>query len=147
MAPDQKYYDAMLIRAYRRFMTGGAFAKWVKETFGVWPSELPLKRCKGFYTKQGVRAFVGAHLRPLADRLLDSEPSDDIETLRLLQGKWAGLDCQLRRDRSLSRERARFHRNETLATKKSMVGSLYDAWSPNRKGLTMVKVPQGRSKC
>jgi hypothetical protein len=143
--PDQKLYDAMLIRAYRRFMVGHVFSRWVFDTFGMWPNQLPLKRCKKFYREMGVRAFVGVFLRPLADRLIDSDPSKDIETLHLLQGTWSNLDCEDRQDRDHKRVACEAkYKDKRVQAVRDYMHAKYDAFAPNRKPVNMIKVPKGR---
>lgn len=141
MEEDQKYFDAMLIRGFRMDMSGTAFSAWVKETFGKYPEDLKLKRCSRFWHGQRVQQFIGSNLRPLADRLWATGKQDDIETLRLLQGRWAGLDCQQRRDRELQSAQ-RQNKKDDLRAKLERAGqsASYDAHAPNRRPATMMNV-------
>lgn len=92
-APDQRYYDAMLIRAWRKFANGGTFAGWCRAEFGVWPNELPLLRCRAFYARMGIRVFVAESLPVLSCWLLACESDHDyIAVLNRLRG--SEIDCE-----------------------------------------------------
>lgn len=86
----QRIYDAMLIRAWRKDVTLNELRYWLKP-YDLCITDPDLIRTKKF-TGLRVRVFVGAELKPLADKLFDHEPVDDIKILNWL-GK-SGLRCQ-----------------------------------------------------
>ena len=84
----QRIYDAMLIKAFRADVTVGMLWNWLK----VYKIEIPdpgLKR-QPPPTKMRVQSFVGHYLKPLADRLWDTEKDQDIKTLDWM----ANLECK-----------------------------------------------------
>lgn len=84
----QRIYDAMLIRAFRMDKTTGVLWHWLK----VYKIEVPDPELKRQPPKWNMRiqTFVGHYLKPLADRLWDTEPSQDIATLDWM----ANLECK-----------------------------------------------------
>lgn len=100
--PNQRYYDAMLIKAWREDWSGGRFCHWVRDEFGVWPEELPLLRCKAVIGVMRVRVFVAGDLWKLNERLWECKTDGDfISTLNWLGA--SGIDCV--RDRSAANYR------------------------------------------
>jgi len=91
----QRLYDALLIKAFRQDKTCGHLWWWLKGLGIEIPDKTLLRQPPT--SKMRVQTFVGLYLKPLADRLWDTDPSKDIETLN-----WMGnLDSQ----RTGSRER------------------------------------------
>lgn len=84
----QRIYDAMLIKAFRADKTLGMLWYWLK----VYQIEIPDETLKRQPPKANLRVqvFVGAYLKPLADRLWDTDKSNDIKTLDWM----ANLECQ-----------------------------------------------------
>jgi uncharacterized protein (UPF0305 family) len=84
----QRIYDAMLIKAFRADVTLNQLRWWLK----IYKINLPeetLKR-QPKYLKMRVQPFVGAYLKPLADRLWDTNKSEDIQTLDWMKN----LECK-----------------------------------------------------
>lgn len=84
----QRIYDAMLIKAFRADVSVGVLWYWLK----IYEMNIPekeLKRQPPTY-KMRVQTFVGLYLKPLADRLWDTEKSEDIKTLDWMKN----LSCQ-----------------------------------------------------
>lgn len=84
IAKRQRIYDAMLIRAFRKDVTVGMLWYWLKP-YEISPPDDTLMR-QPPPVKMRVRVFVGRYLKPLADRLWDTEPSTDIKTLDWMRG-------------------------------------------------------------
>lgn len=84
IAKRQRIYDAMLIRAFRKDVTLGVLWHWLKP-YEISPPDDALKR-QPPPVKMTVRVFVGSYLKPLADRLWDTDPSQDIKTLDWMRG-------------------------------------------------------------
>lgn len=84
----QRIYDAMLIKAFRADAKLGHMWYWLK----VYDIDMPdnTLRRQPFTNKMRVQSFVGKYLKPLADRLWDTDRSQDIKTLDWM----ANLDCQ-----------------------------------------------------
>jgi hypothetical protein len=75
----QRIYDAMLIKAFRADITLGQMWYWLKP-YNINPPEPDLKRQPPRIPMR-VQSFVGVFLKPLADRLWDTDRSQDIKTL------------------------------------------------------------------
>ncbi len=107
----QRIYDAMLIRAFRKDVTVGVLWNWLR-VYGIDVPEKSLKR-QPKTNKMRVQAFVGCYLKPLADRLWDTDRSKDLETLDWMT--W--LDTQLTKnndDVKLKRQSNRDRRRSGL---------------------------------
>ena len=78
----------MLIRAFRMDKTTGVLWHWLQ----VYKIEIPDPELKRQPPKWNIRVqtFVGHYLKPLADRLWDTEPSQDIATLDWM----TNLECK-----------------------------------------------------
>jgi len=79
MSDNQKIYDAMLIKAFRADVSLGRLWFWLKP-YNISPPDSTLKR-QPPKVNMRVQAFVGCFLKPLADRLWDTNKTDDIKTL------------------------------------------------------------------
>ena len=75
----QRLYDAMLIKAFRQDKTVGQLWFWLKGLGIEIPDKTLLRQPPT--GKMRVQTFVGIYLKPLADRLWDTDRSKDIETL------------------------------------------------------------------
>jgi hypothetical protein len=84
----QRIYDAMLIKAFRADITLNQMRWWLK-VYGISLPQDNLKR-QPRWTKMRVQSFVGAFLKPLADRLWDTDRTQDIKTLDWMQK----LNCE-----------------------------------------------------
>lgn len=104
----QRNYDALLIRAFREDITLAQLYYWLKP-YGIALPDPELVR-QPPPAKMRVQVFVASFLRPLADRLWDTERSEDIKTLdwmtRLKSEKWG--------NRVVEQERKRMKREDTL---------------------------------
>jgi|688.fasta_scaffold439904_2 hypothetical protein len=84
----QRLYDAMLIKAFRQDRTVGQLWWWLRGLGIEIPDKTLLRQPPT--SKMRVQAFVGIYLKPLADRLWDTDRNKDIETLNWM----ANLDNQ-----------------------------------------------------
>jgi hypothetical protein len=84
----QRVYDAMLIKGFRKDVTIGMVNYWLKP-YNISTPEPDLKRQPPAFNIR-VRVFLGECLKPLADRLWDTTPDKDINTLNWM----ANLECQ-----------------------------------------------------
>lgn len=75
----QRVYDAMLIKGFRKDVTMGMVNYWLKP-YNINTPDPELKRQPPPFNIRA-RVFVGEWLKPLADRLWDTEPAQDIKTL------------------------------------------------------------------
>jgi hypothetical protein len=80
MHDPQRIYDAMLIKAFRADITLGALWVWLKP-YRIKVPDPDLKRQPPSVFKMRVQVFVGWFLKPLADRLWDTDRTHDIKTL------------------------------------------------------------------
>lgn len=86
----QRIYDAMLIKAFRKDIRMTDLEKWLKP-YGIKIDKSGLKRVpKHIFWPNRVQEMVGRYLKPLADRLWDTKPTDDIKTLDWMKN----LDCE-----------------------------------------------------
>jgi len=76
----QRIYDAMLIKAFRADITLAILWVWLKP-YNISPPDFALKRQPPKVFKMRVQIFVGWYLKPLADRLWDTDRTHDIKTL------------------------------------------------------------------
>ena len=81
----QRLYDAMLIKAFRADATVGHLWWWLKG-LGIEIPDKTLKR-QPPTNKMRVQSFVGTFLKPLADRLWDTDRSQDIDNSELNKNK------------------------------------------------------------
>jgi hypothetical protein len=84
----QRLYDAMLIKAFRQDRTVGQLWFWLRGLGIEIPDKTLLRQPPT--SKMRVQSFVGIYLKPLADRLWDTDRTKDIETLNWM----ANLRCQ-----------------------------------------------------
>ena len=116
----QRLYDAMLIKAFRADKTVGILWYWLKG-LGVEIPDDTLRRQPPSY-KMRVQTFVGHYLKPLADRLWDTDRSQDIKTLDWM----ANLDCK----RTGSQELGNLKRKSNIDRKRQ--GLLFQNWERQR---------------
>jgi len=84
----QRIYDALLIKAFRQDKTVGQLWWWLKGLGIEIPDKTLLRQPPT--SKMRVQTFVGLYLKPLADKLWDTDRSKDIETLNWM----SNLQCQ-----------------------------------------------------
>lgn len=86
----QRVYDAMLIKAFRADITLGRLWYWLRPYEIEVPDGVLKRQPHTNLSKMRVQVFVGDFLKPLADRLWDTERTHDIKTLDWM----ARLNCQ-----------------------------------------------------
>ena len=97
----QRIYDAMLIKAFRADIRMTELDKWLA-VYDIQLKDSDLRRIpKTIGWVERVRVVVARNMKPLADRLWDTEKSKDIETLDWM----VNLDCSNKYDKILA-ERA-----------------------------------------
>jgi hypothetical protein len=112
----QRIYDAMLIKAFRSDITIGYLYYWLKP-YDIAPPDKDLMRQPPMANKMSVRVFVGTFLKPLADRLWDTDPSEDVKTL----GWMKNIECQ--QSRAIDYERRKLRREVMIDHKRiSLLG-------------------------
>lgn len=108
----QRIYDAMLIKAFRSDITLGYLYYWLKP-YQIAPPVEGLMRQPPRANKMSVRVFVGTFLKPLADRLWDTDPSHDVKTLDWMKN----IECQ--QSRAIDYERRKLRRDTAIDYKRT----------------------------
>jgi hypothetical protein len=139
----QRIYDAMLIKAWRSDASLQQLWIWLK----VYKIESPDKRLvrqpPGGKNIWGVRAFVGIFLKPLSDRLFDTERHHDLATLDWMT-RWRCQDTT----KTEQSEKAKIKREQTLQFgKRKVLANAFDAGRrTNQWGVTKDRGRVGRAK-
>lgn len=81
--PTQRFWDAMIIKAWQNFDSCSKLNSWAYQEFGEYPEKLNLKRTKNCYgkTRQGVRVWVADYMPTLSERLFALPKERHIELL------------------------------------------------------------------
>lgn len=79
--PTQRFWDAMIIKAWQNFYSCRKLAVWANEEFGVFPQHLGLKRAKNCYGAQGVRVWVASYMPTLSSKLFSLPKERHVEIL------------------------------------------------------------------
>lgn len=116
----QEYWDACLIRAWRRQLNLMDAMSMFLSLTGKRIDECELLRVPAINTpwKIGVRVFTAYYLPKINDRLWEQEPEKDLALLRKLQkSKYSTEKTQYRTnaDRDLANEQALNRRNKQVA--------------------------------
>jgi len=123
----QRIYDAMLIKAFRSDITIGYLYYWLKP-YQIEPPERGLMRQPPMANKMTVRVFVGTFLKPLADRLWGTNPSQDVKTLDWMR------DLQCQQSRAIDYERRKLRREVTMDHGRiKLLGQNLDRKNPNNQ--------------
>jgi hypothetical protein len=115
----QEYWDACLIRAWRRQLRVLDAMNMFLSITGKRTDECELLRTplKSIPWTTGVRVFTASYLPKINDRLWDQDPEKDVALLRKLQkSKYNTEKTQYRTnaDRDLANEQARNRRNKQV---------------------------------
>lgn len=111
----QRIYDAMLIKAFRKDVRMTDLDKWLKP-YGIKLDKDGLRRVpKSVFWPGRVQEMVGRLLKPLADRLWDTNPMDDIKTLDWMKNlncqntnyKWSNDRAALKKDSNNARRKTK----------------------------------------
>lgn len=112
----QRIYDAMLIKAFRKDIRMTDLEKWLKP-YGIKIDDGTLNRVpKHVFWPGRVQEMVGRYLKPLADRLWDTKPTDDIKTLDWMKN----LNCK-NTSYKLDRERQNLRKDSNNARRKTNI--------------------------
>ena len=112
----QRAYDAMLIKTFREDKRMTELGTWLKP-WGIDLQKHDLKRCpKSVYWVERVQEMVGRFMRPLADRLWETEKSQDVATLNWMtkleinkaDRRWDNERAALKRKSAQDRRRGGF---------------------------------------
>lgn len=112
----QRIYDAMLIKAFRKDIRMTDLQKWLKPYEIEISSDLLLRVPKYVFWCGRVQEMVGRYLKPLADRLWDSNPIDDIKTLDWMNN----INCK-NTNRKWDRELQKLKRDSNNARRKTKI--------------------------
>ena len=77
----QRFWDAMIIKAWQDFKNCGHLYYWSIDEFGKPPLELGLKRTKNMWNKEGVRVWVATYMPILSDKLFALPKERHVELL------------------------------------------------------------------
>lgn len=94
---NQKYWDAMLIRGWRKFQTIGEVEYVFISTFKVNPWDIGILRIPNKYVhkKTQVRSFTAGFLPKINDWLNDHSADKDIDLLKKLEtSSYTAEDCR-----------------------------------------------------
>lgn len=127
----QRIYDAMLIKAFRKDVTTGMLNYWLKP-YGFQTPDPELKRQPPAFNMR-VQSFVGSYLKPLADRLWDTEPTSDIKTLDWMAILNSENTARLRKQET---QREAWQRKKDKATTYAVRTTLYMQCTNNQWGVT-----------
>lgn len=123
----QRIYDAMLIKAFRADIRMTDLEKWLAP-YDIKLMEINLKRIpKKIGWAERVRVVVARNMKPLADRLWDTEKSKDIETLDWM----ANINCSNPSYDKVLAERQRL-KNKSNADRKRN-GILFENWEGQKR--------------
>lgn len=103
----QRIYDAMLIKTFRADKRMSELGNWLKP-YEIDLQRHNLKRCpKSVYWVERVQEMVGRFMRPLADRLWDTERSQDVATLNwMVKIQLGGQDRRWDNERAAMRKKS-----------------------------------------
>ena len=114
---NQKIYDAMLIKAFRKDVQMKDIELWLKP-YNIKLMECGLRRVpKSIWWCERVRVMVRNHMRVLADRLWDTGSDKDLETLAWMQN----IDCSKKNRDKVIDERARLRKDSNTNRRKAHI--------------------------
>ena len=131
----QRIYDALLIKAFRADVTLNDLRFWLKP-YDIGIQDPNLKRQPPPVSKMRVQIFVGWYLKPLADRLWDTEKVHDIKTLDWM----AKLESQntnrinQNEKQNLVRRNAKDRRRGAFLHEKSDAQKASNQWNVTKSG-------------
>jgi hypothetical protein len=124
---NQKVYDAMLIKAFRKDAQMKDLELWLKP-YNIKLMECGLRRVpKRIWWFERVRVVVRNYMRVLADRLWDTTPDKDIETLAWMQN----IDCSKKSKDKVLEERASLRKNSNTNRRRASV--LQENWEGQKR--------------
>lgn len=122
----QRIYDAMLIKAFRAGIRMTELEKWLTP-YEIKLMDRKLKRIpKKIAWAEQVRVMVANNMKPLANRLWDTDKSQDIKTLDWM----SNIECHFINDKVLS-ERQTLKKKSNADRKKG--GILAENWDAQKR--------------
>ena len=137
----QRIYDAMLIKAFRKDVTTGMLNYWLRP-YDINIPDPELKR-QPPANNMRVQSFVGIYLKPVADRLWDTDKSKDVETLDWMQ-QFKCEDTNHARKKEI--EQNRWQQRKQKALTYAIKTTLYNQHTGNQWGVTKAPVRIRRVK-
>jgi len=137
----QRIYDAMLIKAFRADKTLGVLWYWLK----VYKMDIPEEGLKRQPPRVPIRVqvFVGSYLKPLADRLWDTDKTHDIKTLDWM----TNLECQATDRISQNERKLLMKKSRADRSRGAFIGEKIDAQRANNQwGVTKTNIKLRRMK-
>jgi hypothetical protein len=123
----QRIYDAMLIKAFRSDIRMTDLEKWLAP-YDIKLMESKLKRIpKKIWWVEKVRVVVANNMRPLSDRLWDTDRSKDIETLNWM----ANINCSNPSYDKVSVEKQRLKKKSNADRQRN--GFLFENWESQKR--------------
>ena len=123
--PNQKFWDAMIIKAWQDFKNCGHLYHWSVAEFGKPPVELGLRRTKNMWSKEGVRVWVAKYMPMLSAKLFALPKERHIELLDWLSNsKQDSLTTKGSRNN-------RYYNEARSANKISERRAIQKTWSEN----------------
>ena len=123
--PNQRFWDAMIIKAWQDFKNCGHLYHWSIAEFGKPPLELGLKRTKNMWGKEGVRVWVANYMPMLSSKLFALPKERHIELLDWLSNsKQDSLTAKGSRNN-------RYYNEARNANKISERRAIQKTWSDN----------------
>jgi len=130
----QRVYDAMLIKAFRKDIRMTDLEGWLKP-YAIQLMQRELKRIpEKIWWVEKVRVTVGRNLKPLADRLWDTDPSKDIETLDWMKN----LNCSNPSYDKISVEKQKLKKKSKI--NRQFSGILFENWEGQKRSNQWNKV-------
>lgn len=122
----QRIYDAMLIKAFRAGIRMTDFERWLAP-YDIKFMDRKLKRIpKKIGWSEQVRVMVANNMKPLADRLWDTDKSQDIKTLDWM----SNIECNFINDKVLY-ERTKLKKLSNRDRKRG--GILTENWDAQKR--------------
>jgi hypothetical protein len=138
----QRIYDAMLIKAFRGDKTVNDLRYWLRP-YDIGLFDPSLKRQPPKVSKMRIQIFVGSYLKPLADRLWDTDKTHDINTLN-----WMVTLENQNTNRLNQNERQNLSRRNTKDRRRSgfLAENLSAQKTSNQWGVTKSKAKTRRAR-
>ena len=137
----QRNYDALLIRAFREDITLAQFFYWLKP-YGIRIPDPELVR-QPPPAKMRVQVFMSTFLRPVADRLWDTDRSEDIKTLDwMAQFKCEGWGNRLHKNdrQNLTREDKQSNERDQFIKKKVFDEKVGNQWGVTKAAIKLTRL-------
>jgi hypothetical protein len=139
--PNQRFWDAMIIKSWQNFDNCLKLNIWAMEEFGKYPQDLELKRTQNCFSGrgQGVRVWVADYMPALSERLFALPKERHIELLDwLAKSKVDSLTSKGSKSRKYYHEaRSAMKAAERKATQKTWSDNLEKTLNQNNRWTTV----------